>query len=662
MSRGRRTLILAGLVAAVLAAHLGALGGTFHYDDTFAIVENPNIRVWQPLVYLTSPMAGSSWSDGSAYRPLTVATFAMNYAWGRLAPGGYLAVNLILHLFVSWMVFVLGRHLLKSERWALVAAVIFALHPVNAEAVNYIVARSSLLSTAGAVVAFWAFLRWWEGDGRDWLVLGLASFAAALLSKESGIAVVLPLMAYALIFRRIEGGPAGGGFFAIRRVWAVMPFIIVAVAYLIVLRRVGGGQVISEGGAVYPIWAFVEMTGRALLLWVWPFPLGLDHPLVFVSRFDPVVAALLVAAGACAAVVMWAFRRRDPFVSWVLIWIVAGFLPLLPLPWITTRGLLQENRLAFSAVGLAWLSAAAIRAGWGLVIRRMPEFRAATWIGLTSAVALLIIAVGMDRWRSTVWHDDRLVWEEVARNAPGYPIAHLNLGATYLESGDYDRAESAFRRVLSLDPDHATAHYNLGLLTMRRAQYQESRTFFQQAIALNPGYAKAYRALGTLEMESGHPEAAVAAFKQAVVLNPRDAMTYAQFGLLAQRAGRSETAEGAYRAALRYDPDNPEVHNALGMLYLDRQRWAEAFEQFTAAVRGNPNSLEAAYNQAVALYRLGRLADARAAVGALLPRIPPGPKFESYRRAAQAMLRAEVTGGQAQDSLGANPERSEGPR
>ncbi len=652
----------AGLLGVVLAAHLGALGGTFHYDDTFAIVENPSIRVWQPFLYMTSPVAGSSWSDGSAYRPLTVATFALNYAWGRLAPGGYLAVNLILHVFVSWMVFVLGRHLLKSGRWAAVAALIFVLHPINAEAVNYIVARSSLLSTVGTVVAFWAFLRWWEGGGRGWLVVGLIAFSAALLSKESGIAVVLPLAAYALIDRRSEADRSGGGVSAIRRIWGVAPFVMMALAYLVALRWVGGGQVISEGRAAYPLWTFFEMTGRSLLLWVWPFPLGLDHPLVFISRFDPVVALLLVVAGACAAGAIWAFRRRDPFVTWALIWIVAGFLPLLPLPWITTRGLLQENRLAFSAVGLAWLSAAGIRAGWGLAVRWVPDVRVARWIGLALAAAILIVAVGMDRWRSTVWHDDRLVWEEVARNAPEYPIAHLNLGAKYLESGDSDRAEAAFRRVLSLDPDHATAHYNLGLLTMRRAQYQESRASFQKAIALNPGYAKAYRALGTLEMESGHPEAAVAAFKQAVALNPKDAMTYAQFGLLAQRAGNTETAEGAYRAALRYDPENPDVHNALGMLYLDRQRWIEALDQFSAAVRGNPNSLEAAYNRAVALYRLGRVTEARAAVGAFLPRIPPGQKFESYRRAAQAMLRAETTAGQAQDARGANPERGQGSR
>jgi len=650
------------LLAAVLAAHAGALHGGFHYDDTFAIVENPSMRVWQPFLYLTSPTAGSSWSDGSAYRPLTVATFALNYAWGRLAPGGYLAVNLILHLLASWMVFVVGKRLLKHEGWAAVAALIFAVHPVNAEAVNYVVARSSLLSTVGAVIAFWTFLRWREGGGRGWLVVGLASFAAALLSKESGIAVVLPLVAYALIHRRFEGAQAQGGFSAMRRVWAVAPFVIVALAYLVVLRMVGGGQVVSEGGVAYPIWAFAEIVGRSLLLWVWPFPLGLDHPLVFVARFDPVVAVLLVAAGACAAGAVWAFRRRDPFVSWVLIWIAAVFLPLLPLPWITTRGLLQENRLAFSAVGLAWLSAAGIRAGWGAVIRRVSDVRAARWIGLTSAVAFLIVAVGMDRWRSTVWNDDRLVWEEVARHAPDYPIAHLNLGTTYVDSGEDDRAEAAFRRVLSLDPDHATAHYNLGLLTLRRARYQESRASFQQAIALNPGYAKAYRALGTLEMESGHPEAAVAAFKHAVALNPQDAMTYAQFGLLAQRAGNAETAEGAYRAALRYDPGNPDVHHALGMLYLDRRRWAEAFDQFTAAVRGDPNSLEAAYNRAVALYRLGRLAEARAAVGALLPRIPPGPKFESYRRAAEAILRAGADGGPAQNPLGAHPERSEDPR
>src|SRR3990172_4998171 len=181
------------LLVVTVVAHSGALNGGFHYDDSHAIVENPAIRSWQPLYYLTSSKAFSSGGEGGHYRPVTVATFALNYAVGRLDPVGYLVVNLGLHVAVSWMVFVTGRRLLGGSAWAGLAAVVYALHPVNAEAVNYVVARSSLLAALGALVAFWAVMRWRERDRLGWLVVALGAFAAALLSKESALALIPPL-------------------------------------------------------------------------------------------------------------------------------------------------------------------------------------------------------------------------------------------------------------------------------------------------------------------------------------------------------------------------------------------------------------------------------------------------------------------------------------
>ncbi|MEW6684508.1 MAG: tetratricopeptide repeat protein [Nitrospirota bacterium] len=538
----------------------------------------------------------------------------------------------------------MGRHLLKSEGWAAVAGLVFALHPVNAEAVNYVTARSSLVSALFATLTFWLFLRAFDQKRgrRIWWWGSLASFAAAVLSKESGIAVLLPLVSYAAMFPRSEQNSA------IDRpktspVWAVIPFAVVALTYAIVLKLVGGGRITLHDGAANPLWVFVEVLVRSLALWIWPFPLGLDHPLSLLTGFDWIAATATVTGGVLLLAAIWGFRRRSHIISWAFIWAVAGLLPLLPLPWMTTRGLLQENRLAFSAVGLAWLTAAALQAGWGLLARQVPDSRAAQWIYTAGIAILLIIAMGMDRWRATVWHDDRALWEETVRNAPEYPVAHVNLGSAYLKEGEYDRAETAFRRALSLDPKHKTAHYNVGLLALRQGRYQEGRASLQQALALDPAYAKAYRALGTLEIESGNLQAGVEAFQRAAAINPGDAATYAEFGRLAQRAGHGALAERAFQEALRHAPDHVAVRNALGTLYLDQRRWEEALAQFTVASQRDPTSLEAVYNRAVALYRLGRFSEARGAITPVLTRIPPGEEFDSYRRVAQAILRAGET-------------------
>ncbi len=657
---------VAGLLAvAVLAAHSGALRGGFHYDDMFAIVENPAVRSWQPALYVGSSTAVISETEAAGYRPLTVASFAINYRLGALNPVGYLGVNLALHLAIAWMVFVLGVRLLGDARssvtedrcfpWAAVAALLFALHPVNAEAVNYIVARSSLLSTLGALVAFWGWLRWRGGEGGRWLAVGVGSFAAALLSKESAVALLIPLAAYewmgidsassvtldrclasSVTLDRCLASRPGGRAFA-RSVVRLAPFVVTAGLFVGVWAMMTSGGISARGAAAYPAWTLAEIVGRSLLLWVWPWPLGLDHPLVFTGQFDPVLAIALGLAGAGVGAAWWVARRRHPLSVWLVAWVLAGFAPLAPLPWITTQGLLQENRMAFSAVGLAWLTAVAVRSGVVDARSRFGAFPVRGSAVVVGGVALLG-AVAADRARSAVWNDDRRVWEEVVRRSPKDLVARINLGSAYMDREEFDRAEAEFNGILAVAPNYTRAYYNLGLLALRRDRYEEARGMFLHTAALAPQDADVYHILGAEALKRKHLDDARAAFEQAVALNPRDAKAHVNLGRLALQSGDASAAESSYLAALRADPRHAKALNDLGAIYLQRREWSRALEPLTAALQRDPESIEALYNRAVVLVGLGRRDEARAALQVVLAKLPPDLQFDPYRRGARYLL------------------------
>ncbi len=631
---------VAGLVtAAVLAAHSGALNGGFHYDDVFAIVENPAVRSWDPLRSFVSANAVISEANAAGYRPLTVASLALNYRLGGVSPVGYLLTNLLLHLAVSWMVFVVGRRLLGDWRWAWIAALAFALHPVNAEAVNYSVARSSLLSTVWMLVAFWAFLRGRFAGTIGWHGLGLAALLAGMLSKESAVALVIPLAAYPWLSTRWERAQGEHG--AADRPMGyrdVIPYLVLAAAYVAFWSAMTRGGIRPPGPAAYPAWTFAEVVARSLALWVWPWPLGLDHPLTFLQRFDPWLAGGLAVFGAAWLAAVIVGIRRAPFATWASVWIAAGFAPLAPLPWLTTVGLLQENRLTFSAVALAWLTA---RGGQMLVARLQPRAGgvwAVRWVVAPLGLVLVVGAVGLDRMRSAVWNDDARLWEEVVRRSPGNLLARINLGSAYMERKEFDRAEAEFRHVTVLAPDYPRAYYNLGLLALRRERYDDARGYFLQSADVAPGYTEAYHILGTEALKRRRFDEARAAFQRAVALHPTDAKAHAQLGLIAQRTGDDATAETEYLTALRDDPGNREVLNNLGEIHLRRRDWARALDVLTAALDRDPGFLEAAYNRGVALAGLGRRNEAQDALRAVLPRLPTDPKFDPYRQGIAHLL------------------------
>ncbi len=635
-----RSYVVAGLIAtAVVAAHGGALHGGFHYDDRPAITDNLAVRSWQPLAYLTDPASQGAEPGSPGFRPVTVMTFAVNYALGRLDPFGYLLGNLLLHGLVAWMVFVVGCVLLRDKRWAAFAALAYAVHPLNAESVNYVVARSSLLSALGGVTTVWAVLRRRAGGGAGWTAFGVTAFGLALLSKESGVAALVPVAAIAMMDPTVESTRDRGAWRGrLTAAWRVSwPYVATLVVYLTGWWLLVGSHTEQRGRfAVYPAWTFLEMTARSLALWVWPWPLGIEHRLVFVSGFDGWAAAAVAGSLGGVALLGWRYRLRRPLVSWCILWALAGLLPLAPLPWATVKGLLQENRTAFSAIALAWLTAVAARELLTAVGRAAPRLvRPAAVVG---ASVLFVAAVAVDRGRAYVWNDDVRLWEEAVRLAPESRSAHINLGGAHLNRREFDRAETAYRRALALTPDEATPYYALGVLAFRRGRDDEAQALLLKTVDLAPEYAASYGLLGAIALRQQRDQAAAAFFLRTVELDPRHAIARANLGLLAQRARDDAVAERWYREAIALDPDQSLARNNLGTLYLNRRQWREALEQFSAVLAASPEDHDAALNHAVALDAIGRRAEARTELASLLTRLPPDERFDHHRRIAAVMV------------------------
>ena len=153
------------LLAAALAAFGASLGSGFHFDD-YAIFADPT---------LTSPGGWLGIWSLRQTRPLTYLTFWLNYQVGGQDPLGYHLLNLGLHLGAVLLLYECLRRLMPGAA-ALVAAAVFAVHPIQAEAVNYVWARSIVLA---ALLCFAALERWMRG--RVWLAI--AWYAAALAAK-----------------------------------------------------------------------------------------------------------------------------------------------------------------------------------------------------------------------------------------------------------------------------------------------------------------------------------------------------------------------------------------------------------------------------------------------------------------------------------------------
>jgi len=463
------------LLAAALVAFGASLGAGFHFDD-YAIFSDPVLgspsgwfQVWTPL----------------QTRPLTYFTFWLNRQIGGGDPLGYHLLNLAIHLGAVTLAWECLRRLLP-ERAALVASVLFAIHPIQSEAVNYVWARSILL--AGLLTL--AALHSWIED-RRWITV--VWFGLALLAKEEVAA--FPLLLAWLEYRRVM--PKG------RQRWvpiAAMAALSLAAGIRVIwATTVVAGAPAGVQAGISP-WKYLLEQGFAQLryLQLLAVPYGFT--------IDPEIAPptwLALAAWALLVALIVFVVRRAPSAG---TWLVSGFFLLLPSSSIFPAADLAADRRMY-------LPVLAFGAAIGIALNR---FR----LEPVLAVAAVILA-GISVQRTLIWMSDQSLWREamerapekirpkiqLARalpasqglellnkarlSAPHEPSIAAETGRILLGEGQPDAALEEFGRALALSPTNPQYINNRGVALQALGQTEAARADFVRALALDPKLTEA---------------------------------------------------------------------------------------------------------------------------------------------------------------------------
>jgi tetratricopeptide (TPR) repeat protein len=466
------------LLAAALAAFGASLGSGFHFDD-YAIFSDP---------VLTSPWGWLQIWGWRQTRPLTYLTFWLNYQVGGQDALGYHALNLVLHLGAVLLAYECLRRLLP-ERAALVAAALFAVHPLQAEAVDYVWGRSIVLA---ALLCFAALLCWITD--RPWAAV--ACFAAALLAKEECAAFPLVL---ALLPARPRGRPP---------IAVMLGLAVAAGVRVIYVTAVTPGAPAGLHAGISP-WHYLLAQGPVILryfrLLIVPYGFTVDADI----HVPPVWLGVLAwAAMAALAVFLWRYRSR----VWAM-WLLAALILLMPSSSVfPAADLSAERRMYLPLLGFA------AAAGWLLTRVRTPAL----------AAVVVVVLTGVSIGRTQVWMTEERLWREAVRRAPekvrpkiqlsravpaaealellararnlapNDPEVAAETGKILLSEGQPAGALDEFGRALALDPLDARNFNNRGVALDALGQIEAARQDFERALRIDPGLTEARQNLEKL--------------------------------------------------------------------------------------------------------------------------------------------------------------------
>jgi tetratricopeptide (TPR) repeat protein len=503
--------VLVGLVA--IGLYLPALKAPFVFDDLLIIVDNDHVHAND-----AATIFGTGYWDGhdlelgqrqALYRPLTVLTYAWNWAARGNDPASFRLVNILLHALTSLVLLALLRRLLRSRAGALAGALVFAAHPLHSEAITYVSGRADLLAALGFLGAWlaWASLEQRAGRAR-WAPYGLslALFGAGLLAKEMAATLPAVLVLFDLVACRRGGASLGAAAGAVLRRWKSYAGHFAVLALFILLRGAVLGAMVPRSGDI-PLQAnplrdltalerlddAAGLLGRELALLVWPQPLSIDY------SFDaiPVSAELLGAgtwpwAGLALAALTFALAalgcRRALHLAAALLFFFGTLFPVSNLAFVIGTNL-GERVLYLVSFALALAVGAGVR--WA-VARGSGAGRLALVL-----TALCVLGAG---WRTLLRNRDYesglRLFEVAARAYPRASRAQYNFGVYAVErsaelelagEGEAARAElaralEAYRQALSIDPGYLEARYELGRLAQQRGDFESAAREFETVL------------------------------------------------------------------------------------------------------------------------------------------------------------------------------------
>jgi tetratricopeptide (TPR) repeat protein len=475
-----RWVVGLAVVLLTLLAYANAAPPVLLYDDEVVVLQNPRLELARLPEILAEPARSGLGGNQRLYRPLAMATLALDRSLWRGDLRGFHRTSIVLHATTTAVLFGLLLALGAGPAGAAGAALVFGIHPIHTEAVDVAYNRSEVLATLGVLSGLWWLWSWWPRR-RGVALAGAATFyLLALLCRES--AVTFPALALALLVVL----PRDGDRATARELPGLLALLVPLAAYLGLrqwaLGETAGGVLRSFGeqgilGAQAP-WHRLALVAATLRdywrLLLWPHPLQASYE-EYTLRAVPL--ALLVNA-ALVGLAFWA-RRRHPTLT---LGITVFYVALLP----STRlfadpAVMAERFLYLPSAGMAIPLASAfdgLRRRWGM---------AAVAVAAAAAVATLLPLTWQ---RNRDWHSRESLWQaEVQASADDWK-ALLNLSQVRLDAGRYEEAIALCERGQGLAPRQSPLYTNQALALLGLDRRDAAEAAFRRAVELSGGAAE----------------------------------------------------------------------------------------------------------------------------------------------------------------------------
>ena len=489
------------VVLVTFVVYANTLVNGFVWDDNYVILNNPALK-GSVLSLFSGIDSARSTEPTPYYRPLTLLTFVLEQRLHGFNPFLVRLFNVLLHSANAFLVYRLACLLIKNRSAALLAGLMFAVHPLHSEAVDFNSARNTLLAVFFVLTSYLVHEHCLKINNNGGAVAGALLFLCGLFSKEIAIGGLLFVIALEISSNR------GIQQQRLKIVYRLMPYLLCMLLYLFLrnhaLANVGVSVSIFPG------------LGERLLnnIYIIPkymltvlFPASLNNVYFIPDDLHQMVLPLLVAWLGIISTFVWLVTKgRSHTTLFGLAWLFIFWLPvsgLIPIP----SAALADRYLYLPAIGL-WLIVADQTNLW--LIRRNGVRR----FHVAAVICILVILATLTVRRNFDWKSEITLFSRFVEVFPDRAYGYHNLACYYMDTlKNLDRAEQYFEKALQVDPSFPRLHTQFGYLRLQRGDYPGALAHYDAAIRLNSNDAEAHLNSGVALEQMLRFEEAVARYR-----------------------------------------------------------------------------------------------------------------------------------------------------
>jgi tetratricopeptide (TPR) repeat protein len=483
-------------------------------------------------------------------------SFAINYKLHDLNVMGYHLVNLSIHLvntFILYLIVVLTfrtdalrESKLDATAVAFFIAMLFGTHPLQTQAVTYIVQRFTSLTALWYLLSVLMYIKWRLKHRGIFYAISIVSAVFAMKTKEIAFTLPVVLSLYEFVFFK--------GYIK-RRILYLLPLLLTMCIIPLTLIGIDRplGEIIGDIDRATivsrelsrPEYLFTEFRVIITYLRLLFFPvnqnLDYDYPVYHTFWEYEVVGSFFILFGLfCLGLLLLRSSGDMKLVGYGILWFFITLSvesSIIPIP-----DVIYEHRMYLPSVGVF---IAVIVTVFRLLKRR--------W-AVVVLIAVVLVLTGATYARNRVWTDELSFWKDVVSKSPRKARVHNNLGLMYTKRGMFEEAMKEYQIAIRLRPNHAGTHYNLGNIYLYTGKLDNAIEEYKTAIKLEPNYIEAHTNLGVAYKKKGLLQKAAEEYLTVLSLKPDFAPAHYNLANVYLEMGEKEKALRHYHIANKLDP------------------------------------------------------------------------------------------------------------